>query len=647
MEIRNGQYIKLKGKKPCHSFKDGIGTKTWREVEEDDDVAVVVPDGYVVLDFDTAQDAKSMLQIVDALDLKTNVMQTTRGIHCWFKTKEDNPKNFIKSRLAVGIYCDRKTGGRNSFVKIKEKGFPRPWIRDQYEMEELETVPFFLSCVSAPTDKYDFMNMTDGSGRNNELFTYIPYLQDRGYTKEQIKEVIKVINSYVFTESLSDYEIGTITRDEAFKPENEIKYFRGDKFKHNEFGKHLINKYHIVSIDGHLYSYVSDHYKFNYNLVEELSIIELDDITIKERKETSEYIRLKAPKKQFADKRYIVVKNGILDVETGDLSSHSKDYIIPNYINFKYNKDAYHADLDCMLNNVSCNNKEVRSMLEETLGYCLYRENTEQVAIILTGEGKNGKSTILNLFQSVLGEDNYSSEPLEKLGDRFSLANLFGKLANIADDIDSSGKVNSAEFKRVCVKGTQSAEFKNKDKFKFVSYATPIFTANSIPRIGQGEDAEAVNRRIKIVPFEAEFSPESPNYDKNIEEKISTPEAREYMLKLAVDGLLRVLEHGFTKCALADEEKQEYIYENDPYSAFFAFIDDKYEDVVNEYIIKEYTRNIYIDFEGFCITNGYTEYTRTAFGKRVKSYYGLDKKFIQDRSTGNRRYKLKAKRIAA
>jgi putative DNA primase/helicase len=108
------KYIILNDKSPTHKFKNGQDAKTWDEVKDFENVAVIVPKGYVVLDFDTTSDAEIMLKIVDALDLKTRVMKTTRGIHCWFKAPEEEPKNFIKNRLAVGIYCDRKSGGRNA-----------------------------------------------------------------------------------------------------------------------------------------------------------------------------------------------------------------------------------------------------------------------------------------------------------------------------------------------------------------------------------------------------------------------------------------------------------------------------------------------------------------------------------------------------
>mgnify|MGYP006869453774 CR=1 FL=1 len=69
------QYIILDGKTPTHGFKNGEGAKSWSEAKDFDNVAVIVPDGYVVLDFDTTSDAEIMLNIVDALDLKCRVMK--------------------------------------------------------------------------------------------------------------------------------------------------------------------------------------------------------------------------------------------------------------------------------------------------------------------------------------------------------------------------------------------------------------------------------------------------------------------------------------------------------------------------------------------------------------------------------------------
>ena len=113
------------------------------------------------------------------------------------------------------------------------------------------------------------------------------------------------------------------------------------------------------------------------------------------------------------------------------------------------------------------------------------------------------------------------------------------------------------------------------------------------------------------------------------------------MVKLAVDGLKRVLSSGFTKSELAEDEKNEYIIDSDPYSAYFEYLSGKYENPVEDYILKVYMGDIYFDFEGFCRENGFTDYTRTTFGKRIKLRYNLDRSYYQEKSTGRRKYKLK------
>lgn len=59
-----------------------------------------------------------------------------------------------------------------------------------------------------------------------------------------------------------------------------------------------------------------------------------------------------------------------------------------------------------MLDNVSCKDAEIRSLLEEIVGACMYRSNTLAggKAFILTGTGSNGKSTYLKTLSNLMSE---------------------------------------------------------------------------------------------------------------------------------------------------------------------------------------------------------------------------------------------------
>lgn len=79
----------------------------------------------------------------------------------------------------------------------------------------------------------------------------------------------------------------------------------------------------------------------------------------------------------------------------------------------------------------------------------MFRRNELGKAFILTGSGSNGKSTFLNMLKHMLGRRNVSVLELKKLNDRFSTVMLFGKLANIGDDISDEFITDAAIFKKL------------------------------------------------------------------------------------------------------------------------------------------------------------------------------------------------------
>ena len=484
------QYIILDGKTPTHGFKDGVGAKSWDEVKNFDNVAVMVPKGYVVLDFDTKADAEIMLKIVDALDLKTRIMKTTRGIHCWFKSPEEDPKNFIKNRLAIGIYCDRKAGGRNAYVKIKQDGEARPWIR-KVKVADMETVPKWLYSVSAPSGKFGFKGMGEGSGRNQELFNYIVYLQTKGFTRDEIKKTIAIINDYVFEDPLSETEIATICRDEAFKPDDviaeQIQKAEDKKvgFSHNEFGDQLIQEFKIIEVNNCLYVYEDGYYQADDKIIERKMIDLFPSILQRQRSEVLSYVKIKTHINAGDIKvnPYVInLKNTRLDIRSGKCLEFIPEAIEFDRIPVTYDPSAYCADLDKMLNKVFCGDREVINLFEEMVGYCLIKHSRYSKMFLCYGQGSNGKSTILDLLKTFLGQNNYSALSLEKVTERFSTAELEHKLANIGDDVDNTTIRDSGTLKKISSGNTITVERKGERPYKITPYATHIYSANTIPR---------------------------------------------------------------------------------------------------------------------------------------------------------------------
>lgn len=639
------QYIILDGKTPTHGFKDGQGTKTWEEVKDFDNVAAIVPNGYVVLDFDTTSDAEIMLNIIEALDLKCRVMKTTRGIHCWFKSPEEAPKNFIKNRLAIGIYCDRKAGGRNAYVKIKQDGKARKWIR-KVKAEDMEVVPKWLSSVSAPSGKFDFKDMGEGSGRNQELFNYIVYLQTKGFNHEEIKQTIQIINDYVFAESLPDSEIATICRDEAFKSDDVIaeQIAKAEEkkagFSHNDFGDQLIQEFKIIEVNGVLYVYEDGYYQADDRIIENKMIELYPGILQRQRTEVLAYIRIKTHvnAKDLKVNPYVInLKNTRLDIRSSKCLEFTPDAIEFDRIPVTYDPSAYCADLDKMLNRVFLGDREVINLFEEMLGAVLLKHNRYQKAFLFYGNGSNGKSTILDLIKTFLGGRNYSAIALEKVTDRFNTSELENKLANIGDDVDNVTLKDTGTLKKLFSGNAIMVERKGERPYTIEPYATHIYSCNAIPR--SFDKSDGFYRRWLLIPFNARFSADDEDYDPMIVDKITAPTALSYLLNIGIRGAQRLIRNGhFTEPQTVIDALEAYKADN---STTLSWIEDK--ELTEDYFLDTPRDVCYSEFADWCRVSGIKSSNVTGkktFFKEVGQKFDFEEK-PQQKSDGKRYFVLK------
>ena len=68
-----------------------------------------------------------------------------------------------------------------------------------------------------------------------------------------------------------------------------------------------------------------------------------------------------------------------MDIQTLETFDYSPSWIINNRINYTYNPNAYHELTDSTLNKVCCNDPQIRLLLEEMVGYTLYRKKHNAV----------------------------------------------------------------------------------------------------------------------------------------------------------------------------------------------------------------------------------------------------------------------------
>ena len=621
MQLFRG-YVPTKDKQCLEKFKGRKRLNTLEDVQDLDEYAAILGEETILIDVDDGETSDLLFKIVQDLALKCRVYATTRGKHFYFKNPEGYvEKSWTKQTLALGIETDAKVGRNNSYAIMRFKGVDRPMLQDCPE-DEIQELPKWLTPVKT---NMKFLDMEAGDGRNQSLFNYILTLQSEDFTKEEARETIRLINRYVLSDPLSERELETILRDDAFK---KPVFFKGSTFLFDKFATYLKNNNHIVKINGQLHIYKDGIYVPGHAEIESQMIKHIPHLKRANRSEVLAYLEIMIDgEAKTTNPNVIAFTNGLYNIKDGSFRDFTPDVVITNKIPWPYNPAAYSELLDHTLDRLACNDPEVRALLEEMVGYCLYRRNELGKAFILIGDKSNGKSTFLHVVKNMLGDSNIASLDLKELGDRFKTAELFGKLANIGDDIGDEFIANASVFKKLVTGDRVNVERKGQDPFEFNNYAKFLFSANNIPRMK--DKTGAVQRRLVIVPFDAKFTPNDPDFRPFIKDELCEQDSMEYLIVLGLKALKSVLGKAqFTTSKRVQGQLDEYEQNNNPIIGFI-------QEVGLDGIVNEATNTVYRRYKEYCIANNFQALSAIEFSRRICKRCGFvtDAKYIKGKKT--------------
>ena len=610
-------FVPTSGKRTTMPFKDRDASDllTLEEAQKFSEYAGILADDTVLIDIDDAEQSKIMLNIVKTKELKCKVLATTRGAHFLFKT--DKPmQNRTHCKLGVALTADIKGGGRASYEVLKFDGKEREVL---YDNAPYDVLPKYLNPIKS---NVNLLNMVEGEGRNNALFSYILPLQQNEFNIDECRECIRVINEFVLGEPLSEEELLAVIRDGAFQKPT---FFNSKgAFFFDKFAKYLKDVENIIKINGKLHIYRNGIYECGDEQIEAAMIEHIPNLSRSKRQEVLAYLGLLVSKESgVADANLIAFKNGVLNIADDTFTDFSPEYVITNKIPHNYNPDAKSDLLEGVMWKLACEDENVYNLLYQSIGYCFYRRNELRKSFFLLGEKRNGKSTFLDMVGTLLGEDNTANLDLCEIGDRFRTAELTGKLANIGDDINDEWVSNTAIFKKVVSGDTVTAERKGKDPFKLRSFAKFFFSANSLPRLGRGKDSSAVLDRLVVIPFDAKFTKDDPDYDPFIKYKLRGEDVMEALIAKAVPALRTVLiDQEFDTCEKVKKNIEEFEKSNNPILEFYEELDEA--DYLNEPIKVVYQR-----YTTFCLSNNLQAMSAIEFQKQMKKQFNVVVKTVE------------------
>ena len=236
-------------------------------------------------------------------------------------------------------------------------------------------------------------------------------------------------------------------------------------------------------------------------------------------------------------------KNGTLSKDSNGLFtvwSSEKEFCI-NRINTDYNPNAakperflqylanlYHSD-DCVT-------------LQQFCGYCLLPTTILQQALIIIGEGGEGKSVLGAILNDIFGEVNCCNASIDVLEKNFGIANVENKLLFIDDDLTEKALNSSRNFKNLVTnKNVIEANKKHVQDNRFKSFVRFIcfgnFTLHALYDTSYG-----FTRRQLVL----EAKPKGPNRIDNpfLNQEIIENESEGVLLWL-INGLNTLIQNNF------------------------------------------------------------------------------------------------------
>ncbi|WP_053589673.1 DNA primase family protein [Bacillus sp. FJAT-22090] len=403
------------------------------------------------------------------------------------------------------------------------------------------------------------------------------------------------------------------------KTTNERHYFGGNNgktFSSKLLAEHIMEDNHFIYDGNFLYRYELGVYRIINDYVIRKKCAELLEDRFKKSygDEVVHYIQVTTFRKtENANARtdLINVSNGLLEWRKRKLHPHTPEYFTTIQIPIYFKPEAIAPNIDTFFRSVVP--EDTMSIVYEWFGYCMLPITKYEKAVMLTGEGSNGKSKFIELFHRFLGTDNISNISLQDLEhNRFKLAQLHGKLANTYADIPSKALVKSSVFKTVVSGDRTSAEFKGKDSFNFQNFARLLFSANELPR--SSDLTDGFFRRWIIIPFNNKFGPGGIKADPNIMDKLTNDEELSGLLNRALDGLEWLEKQGhFTLNESTDKMLEEYKLDIDNVA---TFVDENCKISPNRIIERQL---LYRYYSNWCFNSGYKAIGLKKFYNRIET----------------------------
>ena len=274
--------------------------------------------------------------------------------------------------------------------------------------------------------------------------------------------------------------------------------------------------------------------------------------------------------KHWDEDRYLLgTPNGVIDLRTGEHRPGRVDDRITLRTGVEFNSEALCPRWERFIDEVTSGDHARARFLQCAVGYSVTGVLSEQVFLMMTGDGANGKTTFLDTVRMVMGDYAYAA-PITTFVGRGSavgedLAALAGRRLVIAAEPRRNATLNEGRLKSLVGGDRQNARHLYGHPFQFDPQCTIWLAVNEKPRAA--DSSRGFWRKVLIVPFESTFT--GSGADKGLKDTLQVEAAG--ILNWIVAGCFDWQQSGLKQPDSVTAATDEYERESDPLT---EFIDD-------------------------------------------------------------------------
>lgn len=632
--------VRAKDKRPAtvHGCKDATTDaeqiRAWWTDAPNSNVGIAtgaISGGLVVLDFDVDEDkGENGLDTLHEWESEHGELPETvssetgrGGMHLLYRTRE-----VIKNSASAAAGVDVR--GEGGYIvappSVHPSGTPYAWINDPSENAIADAdarVSAFIKFVRGVQS-----NVIKKGGRNDAVHRYASGLRAKSMRTDTLRKRTHEFNYSNCEPPLSRAEVDKVVDSviehykAGFSDEAKAAKAATKRPDAQTIYNELRERNDVCMIDGSPAIYTDGRWHLGFKFIDK-AIYDVDGRAgTSIIKDVRHRILTLAPNRTQADPRYIAFENGVLDVESGEFGDRP-DLLIPNVIPHIWNPNADCAELDALIDRVSCGDPQTRAQIEELFGGAMYRScDAGQMPVLVNNTGANGKSTVIGLINWFVGSENATAIDITELGARFQAGELSGKLVCLSDDTASAfiDESKIGVLKKAITGNRIHTDVKGGAGYDFTPYALIVASANEMPRVA--DTSGGFERRLLGIPFNAHFKRTDAGYNPRILDSIMTIDGGSRLAYIAACGLDRIRkQNGFTVSQLSKELTAQILIDNDPALQFASE-----QGITADWLVARTTQEVYEVYRDWSERAGLRTLGRRSLTKRLCKAFGCTSK---------------------